>query len=1287
MKWLNALISLLSMVAVLLCVPGNAQQSTVPPWQDPSVLGINKLQARAEFSSYSRIEDAVAALPEKSPWLKSLNGNWKLSWSSRPADAPANFHQPNYDDRAWKTIPVPSCVELYGFGIPIYTNITYPFPAKPPVVDERYNPTSSYRKLFTVPAAFDGKRVRLRFDGVYSAFWVWVNGHRVGYSEDSKGPAEFDITDHLVKGTNVLAVQVYRWCDGSYLEDQDMFRYSGIFRDVTLRAMPTVTVDDIDVKTDLDSKYTDVRLDVGLDVSNSASSNASVRVDMALYDAKGKRVADSLAGSTITAIGNTRKTTRWSVSLKNPLKWTAETPNLYTLVIALKVNGTFTEFVSVKTGFRKIETNGGVFKVNGRPVKLLGVNRHEHDPDTGRTVTIGRMIQDIQLMKKFNINCVRNSHYPNDRRWYDLCNEYGLYVVDEANIESHGMGYTFERSLGNNPVWEQSHLDRTVRMYETRKNYPCVVMWSLGNEAGPGSNFASTSKWLHSVDSSRPVHYERYNQVADVDSVMYPDVSYVENAGKQKSEKPFYVCEYAHAMGNAVGNLQEYVAAFRSSPRNMGGCIWDWVDQGLRKKRPDGKGWYFAYGGDFDDKPNDGNFSCNGLVPPDRKVTPKLYEVKKCYQPVAIQLGSDKRTITVQNYNSFTNLSRYRFTWELSIDGKRSASGTIPSLSCEPLSTTSAVLALPKFKLNSGQEAFVTVRVLEKGATRYSSVGHEVAWQQFPILRKDATSFSWAMQPSNKRFWSVSNVGKSIVFTNTKTKVRVTFDRTQGILKTLSVKGQSFLTGDGLNLNTYRALTDNDTWLREAYANSGLSALNPSATSFSHKVDSATGAIVVSTDIDFHGGKSAGFITKGTYHVFPDGVIRVRFDIDPYGDVPALPRLGVKFALPPGFEDTSWFGRGPSESYPDRKSAMDIGLWNAKVQEHYVDYVRPQENGNKEDCRWFALRNGKTGNRLIMVAEREAVAMGVSHYVPQDLDASRHRNGQEKRYIPLPIRKETFFTLDWLQMGLGGASCGPGPLGKYICRPTKASIVFSLRPLITSKVQSGVAARQVLPLLDPPAISRDERGVVSFGNLFPGSKVDVTINGVPAKVGKGNTLFIPGDAEISATQTSSTGIRSESTSIKVNTMLPVERIHVSSEQLSTNSEEPGEGEVVNIMDGNVDTYWHTTWSQKEDEYPHWVAIKLANQESIRKFRFLQRQNQENGRISRATIETKLGDKWISVKEIILRNTTDWIEIQLETPIVTNEIRFVATSEVGGHSWASLAELEIYRDFKPMRDSQ
>jgi beta-galactosidase len=718
----------------------------------------------------------------------------------------------------------------------------------------------------------------------------------------------------------------------------------------------------------------------------------------------------------------------------------------------------------------------------------------------------------------------------------------------------------------------------------------------------------------------------------------------------------------------------------------MGGCIWDWVDQGLRKKRPDGKGWYFAYGGDYDDKPNDGNFSCNGLVPPDRTVTPKLYEVKKCYQPVVIQISDDKRRLTFQNHFSFTNLKRYQILWEVSIDGKRIAAGNLPSLSCDPLSSISADLKLPILTLTAGQEAFLTIRVLDKVVTKYSSTGHEVAWQQFSLLRQTTKSFTWARQPASKRGWTTSTLGKAIVFTNTKTKVRISFDRSQGILRSLSVKGQSFLTGDGLNLNTYRALTDNDTWLRDAYNNSGLSALNPSATAFSYRIDAATGAIIVSADIDFHGGKSAGFNGKCTYHVFPDGVVRILFDLNPYGDMPPLPRLGVKFALPPGFEDTSWFGRGPSESYPDRKSAMDIGLWTAKVQDHFVDYVRPQENGNKEDCRWFALRNAKTGGRLLMVAEREAVAMGVSHYVPQDLDASRHRNGQEKRYIPLPTRKETYCTLDWLQMGLGGASCGPGPLGKYICRPTKATIVFSLRPLVDSNVQSGVAARKSLPVLDPPTITRDERGVVSFGNVFPGAIVDVTVNGVPTKLWNGNTLYLPGKAEVNAKQAVTSGISSGVTSISLIAIQPVERISVTSGQLTTDSQEPGEGEVANIIDGDVDTYWHTTWSLKEDDYPHWVSIRLPASTSIRKIRFLQRQNQVNGRVSRINIEAKIANEWVVVREVTLRNTTDWIDVELQAPMVTTEVRIVAISEVGGHKWASLAEVEIYRDFIPKRET-
>lgn len=1261
------------------------QQQTVPEWLNPAVNEVNRLPARSEFSSYSTVAQAITLKQEASPWVRSLNGTWKYKWVSKPADRPLGFQEPTYSDKFWGTISVPSCVELNGHGIPIYTNITYPFKANPPFVDQDYNPVSSYRRTFELPESFNGKRIRLRFEGVYSAFWVWVNGKRIGYSEDSKAPSEFDITDALVSGQNIIAVEVYRWCDGSYLEDQDMFRFSGIFRDVTIRAMEQATIEDLVIKTDLDQNYKNATVDIMALIQNHTGNPVRMRLDAAIYDAGGRRLPSSVSSMDLPGV-QTSQNPSWRIQVENPLKWTAESPNLYTLVIAVSINGKVTEYISNAVGFRKIETTGGVFKINGIPVKLLGVNRHEHDPDTGRTVSLKRMIQDIQLMKRFNINCVRNSHYPNDRRWYDLCNEYGLYVIDEANIESHGMGYTLERSLGNNPVWELSHIQRTERMYETRKNYPCVVMWSLGNEAGPGVNFAKTAQWIHDRDLSRPVHYERYSSVADVDSVMYPEVSYIENAGKQRSNKPFYVCEYAHAMGNAVGNLTEYVAAFRSSPRNMGGCIWDWVDQGLRKRAPNGIGWFFAYGGDFDDKPNDGNFCCNGLVPPDREVTPKLYEVKKAYQPVRLEYQRLTRQLTVQNYHSFLPLTMFTFVWILTVDGAERARGTISGIDTKPLTTSTHQLTYPKTKLSAGQEAFLVVKVITKTPSRYAPAGYEIAWEQFFIEKSNKIQVSWPRMPVSKVAWVTTSepAQHRIAFSNKKTNSKVMFDTKTGLLTQLVSRGKSFLTADGIRLNTYRALTDNDSWLRDSYFNSGLSTLTPTSKTFSYKNDVQASMVIVQTKIDYHGGKSGGFIVDTTYHVLPDATVRVQFDIQPYGDLPSLPRLGAKFAVVPGFEQTSWFGRGPSESYPDRKYAMDIGKWSATVDEQFVKYIRPQENGNKEDCRWFNLRHSQ-GQRLLIVAENEPLAMGVSHFIPQDLDGARHRNGQEKRVVPLPIRKETYVTVDWLQMGLGGASCGPGPLGKYVCKPTRALLTFSLRPVHSKTADAAVLARTRLPILNPPKIRRDERGIVSITTDEPGGSIRFSINGgeersavltVPVR------LNHPGKLLVLAYSVSKSGLRSFVSTFEEDAIAPTERIEASVISVEADSIEPSEGDAANAIDGNMDTFWHTEWSLKEVDYPHYLMLTLQQEEEITRIKVLQRQDQVNGRITGFDLQASDGNgKWQDIGHYTVLSSTLWNVIDLASPIKARKLRIVPTGEVGGHKWAAIAEVELYKVYR------
>ncbi|HVK04576.1 MAG TPA: glycoside hydrolase family 2 TIM barrel-domain containing protein, partial [Armatimonadaceae bacterium] len=908
--------------------------STLPDWEDVDVFAVNKEPARATSWSFPDARSAAACERAETPYWLSLNGDWKFCWVGKPADRPAAFVEEGFDDSVWASIPVPSCWEMRGYGVPIYTNIRYPFPADPPRIPHDYNPVGSYRTTFTVPGAWDGRRTILRFGGVYSAFYVWVNGRKVGYSEDSKDPAEFDVTPYLKPGgQNLLAVEVYKWCDGSYLEDQDMFRYGGIFREVGLFSVPEVEVRDFFARADLDARYEGATLTVTAKVRNRAESGEArpCSVEISLLDADGKAVGGSggaspLASAPVAALAAGREAAvTLSAPVPAPRKWTAETPYLYTLVVTLRdEDGGVSEARSCRFGFRKVEWKNGVFTVNGVPVKIKGVNRHEHDPDTGRTVTRARMEQDLLLMKRNNVNAVRCSHYPNDPYWYDLCDRYGLYVIDEANVESHGMGYDLDKSLGNKPEWKAQHLDRTERMVQSQKNHPSIVMWSLGNEAGPGVNFEATSALVRSLDASRPVHYERMNEVADVVSVMYPTVEYVLAQGREKSDKPFFLCEYAHAMGNAMGNLKEYVDAFESSPRNMGGCIWDWVDQSLRKYTdepvgPDGeRRWYYAYGGDFDDQPNDGPFSCNGVVTSDRQETPKLREVKRVYQSVAVTAAGDASSgvLSVRNKFSFTNLSAFDVRWSLTEDGRTVQSGTLPAPDVAPLQTNSlAIPLMPVATPNPGAEYFLNVSFVTKADTPWATAGHSVAAAQVAV-----PAWSEPARPiAAKGIVAVTESGGKVTISGDGFSIG--FDRATGRMDSLAYGGRETLSPTGgPRLNLYRALTDNDIWLRKPFFESGLSQLAHHVRAFRAETVEGGSAARVAVTLDVLGFKGAGFRQETAYTVLADGTVLMDNALTPIGDLPPLPKVGFTLFADGALDTLTWRGRGPGASYPDRKA-------------------------------------------------------------------------------------------------------------------------------------------------------------------------------------------------------------------------------------------------------------------------------------------------------------------------------------------------------------------------------
>ena len=931
----------------------------MPPleWEDPSALSRNKRPPSSSLrfvSGSSRI---------------SLNGLWRFSFSPTVSGRATGFEGAGFDDSGWDEIEVPSHWELKGYGIPVYSNVTYPHPKDPPRIGDD-NPVGTYRRTFSCDQKA-GKRYFLRFDGVESFFFVWLNGAEVGFSKDSKTPAEFEVTALLRKGENAVALQVFKWCDGSYLEDQDFWRLAGVFRDVWLVERPLAFVRDLFVKTDhLGHMIVEA-------VTEGASDSPLV---CTLTDDEGQEVWSAVARGRRGTVG------AFSAEAGRIRPWTAETPYLYELTVLFGQ-----EALATKVGFRTVDWDGGVFRVNGVPVKLRGVNRHEFSDVRGRAVTEEEMLRDVRLFKLNNVNCVRTSHYPNCERWYELCDEYGIYVVDEANIESHGMGYG-EESLGHHPDWRAAHLDRVRNMVERDKNHPCVVVWSLGNEAGPGENFRACADWIRSRDNTRPIHYERFNEVADVDSCMYPEVGWLIEQGQQGSAKPFFMCEYAHAMGTAMGNLQEYWDAIESHPRLMGGCVWEWCDHGLRQAAPEpplcegssrGEGvgggeWRWAYGGDFGDQPNDGNFCCDGIVLPNRRTTSKLRELKQVYR----QIKAERTDLgfRVHNWFDFIALDGVKAAWEVAVDGQavhqgeRELGGVAPGDSID--------VEVPKTQGDG--ERTITVRYVTTRDLQWAQAGHDIGFDQF------LTGGAWRHRARSKPSPSVA-IDKA-------TNMPV-------------VEGTLGPPSTGL----FRAFLDNDKWMRQAFLDAGLDRLvrqAPQVTSDAGKVQVLTAYLAAS---------GVGVLEK-TLFAEKDSSLRLEVEWSPIGDLPTIPRLGLDILLDGTLENMSWYGLGPHESYPDRKSSVRLGVWGGSVAEQYEPQIRPQDNGNKEGVRWVSFTDSN-GDGLRFCFDLP-LSVKASRFSPRDLLKTAHMHD-------LVPDKAIHLSIDAFVLGLGGASCGPKPLEKH----------------------------------------------------------------------------------------------------------------------------------------------------------------------------------------------------------------------------------------------------------------
>ncbi len=1008
-----------------------AQETQLYDWENPAVISINKEAPHATLIPYATTEQALAGDPAGSPYYKLLNGDWNFKWVYKPADKPEGFFMPGFVDESWLSIPVPSNWELQGYGIPIYVNIPYEFTEEPnpPEVPHNYNPVGSYRSWFTVPEDWDEREVFIHFGAVKSAMYLWINGEKVGYSQGSKLPAEFNITSYLKKGENLLAVEVYRWSDGTYLECQDFWRISGIERDVFLWSAPSVHIRDFWAKASLDENYQNGTLQLDLDIRNYGHEKKIKKrvAGYTLYDEYGKMVVPPRTREIALEKGDCCDSISFMEEVIPSVKhWSAEKPNLYTLVLEISdAKGNILEALSCKIGFRKVELKNGMLYVNGEYILIKGVDRHEHSDKTGHVVDEQSMRQDIGLMKMNNINTVRTSHYPNDPLWYQLCDQYGLYIIDEANIESHGIGYHPDRTLGNKPEWMEAHIDRMRRMVERDKNHASVIIWSMGNEAGDGINFEAGTKWIHDRDPSRPVHYERAETRphTDIYCPMYPGLAYLEKWALGNDPRTLIMCEYAHSMGNSTGNLNEYWELIRKYDKLQGGCIWDWVDQGLLKKDENGNE-YWAYGGDYGPEGtfSDYNFCVNGLINPDRSIHPALNEVKKVYQSVIFTADSIfSNKVNIYNEYNFTDLNEFDFIYSVSANGRPISHGDLPPIDCPPGESVSINIPLNEAYTEPGMEYFFNIYMKIKHGGGMLPTGYIIAMEQFPM---PYAAVRIMPNPGNAFGLNYAEKGEKYIVSGRR--FGISFDMTNGMLENISYGHKDLVLKAPLPY-FWREPNDNDHGygMAKNMLPWKLASGNRQMKSFEVvKADSRQVEILVNYDLpDVYSEYSI------RYKIDMEGEITLTASLHP-GDsiLPDMPRFGLYMEMPGSFDNIRWFGRGPFENYVDRKTAAFVGLYGGKVEDQHVSYIRPQENGNRCDVRWMRLTD-HAGDGLQFQAD-SLFAFTVQHYRPADVAQETRESGMHS--IDVPRRYMVAINLDLFQMGVGGNnSWGACPIEKY----------------------------------------------------------------------------------------------------------------------------------------------------------------------------------------------------------------------------------------------------------------
>ncbi|MBK5722062.1 DUF4981 domain-containing protein [Dysgonomonas sp. Marseille-P4677] len=999
-------------------------QNNVPDWENPEVFAVNKEDTRATALPYAADSQALTDDYSASPYYQSLNGKWKFLWVPKIADVPADFYKESYDVSKWVDMPVPGNWEFNDYGIPMYVNVGFGFRKNPPYIDRDDSPTGAYRHEFNIPDDWDGRKVFIHFEGGTNSMYVWVNGEKVGYTQNSKSPAEFDITKYIRKGKNTLACEVHKFSDGSYLEDQDMWRLGGINRNVYLYSTAQTRILDFFAHPDLDKNYKNGVFSLDVKLKNYTNTYQPQTVDVAIVNKEGRKVFSKTQKVSIPA-ENTSDLS-FSGSISNPLKWTAETPNLYTLLITLKDNkGNVIEATSHRIGFRKIEIKDGQLFVNGKKVFFKGVNLHEFNTNTGQVVTRKEMMRNLQLMKELNINAVRTSHYPQQPLWYKLCDEYGIYLVDEANLESHGLGYGPD-NVSNFPEWHAAHMDRIIRAVERDKNHASVIFWSLGNEASNGKAFFDMYDWAKARDNSRPVQYEQaYQKDRNTDIIchMYPSWGDMKRDAAKDLGRPYIMCEYAHAMGNSMGNFQEYWDLMRSSKNMQGGFIWEWYNHGYPTTDEQGR-FYWAYGGDLKgyNKMNDGNFVADGVISPDQNYIPHTHIVKKVYQNILFEAKDlNNGIITVINDFKFTDLTNknYTYKWVLLKNGEKAGEGNFDII--VPADTRKDIkLNIPTISKEDGTEYYLQVFAYSKENTPFIQAGFEVAKGEFAF-------------PTNNYFVKTSNLSGVLKVDKKDNKIIIASDPLVYEFSSRDGRALMNMTNNGRRvfnelprLNFWRAPTDNDfgEWAQYnlrlwdaaghniAYKYKGLLETNDGIII---NYEAKLKGVEAKVDITYTVNKDGSLTTTAHYKALSD-------------DLPEMMRFGMIMILPKEMNNFTWYGRGPWENYIDRNADTFMGIWNGKVEEQAFAYYRPQETGNKTDVRWLTLKN-KDG-RGIQVSGAQPLSVSATNNRPEDLDPGMTKKQQHASDI-LP-RHETVLCVDLFQRGVGGLqSWGAKPLDPY----------------------------------------------------------------------------------------------------------------------------------------------------------------------------------------------------------------------------------------------------------------